>query len=348
MVVRIDSLQSLRFTLIFMVVWAHSMLPQSPPWHDFLGEFPVSAFFALSGFVLSLDKGRKLADGTASAGRFFLSCVSRLFPLHLAVLAVTLLLDWRLGVAHTPGSVAVHALLLQSWSVGDIFGGGLNAPSWFLSDILFFYLVYPFLYRWQAVRRWTAVLPLTLIYMSLCLSVALTEQDDCSAGYVYAHPLFRIVDFFLGVLLCRVYRSMHAHFLGKTVTAIRAHVADCAVPVLLAGLYALSTVCTPNLRCAALYWLPSSALILYVACTDAGKGWLQRLLHAKAMVWLGGISFEIYMCHDLCLRVVRSVSVRLCHGTLPSPWLEFVAALAFTVLVSWAAKSAFSRLRVRG
>ncbi len=347
MVVRIDSLQSLRFALIFMVVWVHSMLPQSQTWHDF-GEFAVSAFFVLSGFVLSLDKGRKLADGTASAGRFFLSCVSRLFPLHLAVLAVTLLLDWRLGIEHTAGSVAAHALLLQSWSMGDIFVGGLNAPSWFLSDILFFYLVYPFLYRWQAVRRWTAVLPLTFIYIALCVSVALTEQDDCSAGYVFAHPLFRIVDFFLGVLLCRVYRSLHARFSGMKVTAFRAHVADCAVPVLLSGLYALSAVCTPNLRCAALYWLPSSILILYVACTDAGKGWLQRLLHTKAMVWLGGISFEIYMCHDFCLRVVRSMFVRLYDGSLPSPWLEFAAVLAFTVFVSWAAKSAFSRLRIRG
>lgn len=336
---RIDSLQSLRFILIFMVVWAHSMLPQSQTLHDFLGEFPVSAFFVLSGFVLSLDKGRRLASGETKAGVFFLSCVRKVLPLHLLVLGVTLLLDWRLDIVHPMSSVLVHAMLLQSWSTADVFDGVLNAPSWFLSDILFFYLIYTALYRWQTRRRWSTVLPLTLFYMAGYLLFAVNERDDCSAGYIYAHPLFRVIDFFIGILLCRVYRRVRLRFPIGMLT-FKAHVADCVAVLLLAALYGVSAVCAPNIRCAALYWLPSSAVILYIACTDGGAGWMQRLLRSKALVWLGGISFEMYLCHDLCIRLVQSLSLRLGDGDVSCPVAEFAAVVALTVLVSWVAKKA--------
>ncbi len=343
---RIDSLQSLRFVLIFMVVWAHSMLPQPQVLHDFLGEFPVSAFFVLSGFVLSLDKGKRLASGETKAGVFFLSCVRKVFPLHLLVLGVTLLLDWRLGIVHPVGSVVAHALLLQSWSTADVLDGVLNAPSWFLSDILFFYLVYAALYRWQARRRWSAVLPFTLFYSAGYLLLAVNERTDCSAGYIYAHPLFRIIDFFMGILLCRVYRRVGIRF-PVGMPALKAHVADCVALLLLAVLYGVSAVCAPNIRCAALYWVPSSALILYVACADGGAGWMHRLLGSKALVWLGGISFEMYLCHNLCIRLVQSLSLRLSGGGVPCPGAEFVAVVLLTVLVSWTAKKAISHcLRV--
>ena len=49
-----------------MIVISHSALPMSQGLHDYLGECPVAIFFVISGFVLSLSKGEKLAHPTKS------------------------------------------------------------------------------------------------------------------------------------------------------------------------------------------------------------------------------------------------------------------------------------------
>ena len=94
-----------------------------------------------------------------------------------------------------------------------------------------------------------------------------------------------MIDFCLGILLYRFYRSEK----GKQVYALittqfstwQAHIADVAIVLLSAGMYYLSIYTNPNFRCAALYWLPAVVSIFYFVASDQGKGWLTRLFHHK-------------------------------------------------------------------
>lgn len=43
--------------------------------------------------------------------------------------------------------------------------------------------------------------------MTVYISISLCAQADYSAGYIYAHPLFRMIDFMIGILLYKVCRS---------------------------------------------------------------------------------------------------------------------------------------------
>ena len=52
------------------------------------------------------------------------------------------------------------------------------------------------------------------------------------------------------------------------------------------------------------------------------------LLRTKAMVWLGGISFELYLIHMPLLRVINSLALQFdYHLTRPTLFLVFCLAL---------------------
>ncbi|WP_367397583.1 acyltransferase family protein [Segatella copri] len=111
----IRTLNSLRFILILMIVISHSTLPISQDLINYLGEFPVAIFFVISGFVLSLSKGEKLQKEVLGNSQFFLSRIIKLYPLHILILAILILMDWRLGRILPWYQILSHSLLIQTW-----------------------------------------------------------------------------------------------------------------------------------------------------------------------------------------------------------------------------------------
>lgn len=138
----IRTLNSLRFILILMIVISHSTLPISQDLINYLGEFPVAIFFVISGFVLSLSKGEKLQKEVLGNRFFFLSRIIKLYPLHILILAILILMDWRLGRILPWYQILSHSLLIQTWYPAHDFMAHLNAATWFISDLIFFYLIF--------------------------------------------------------------------------------------------------------------------------------------------------------------------------------------------------------------
>lgn len=337
----IRSLNSLRFILILMIMTSHSTLQMPYGLNDYLGEFPVTIFFVISGFVLSLSYGERLRDGEVGNIRFFVSRVSKLYPLHLIILAILVAMEQLLGRQTSWGCVATHAMLLQCWVPARDFVGALNTPTWFMSDIIFFYLTFKHLYGWLTSRPLRRVLPVAGTYMAATVALSLTADGDYSWGYVYYFSLFRLTDFGLGILLYRFYRSD----MGKRTATLllAAHGARLTLLssvfwlALTAGLYELSIRTNPNLRCAALFWLPAAATVFYVTVVDKSHKLLTRLLHGKALLWLGGISFEMYICHMPIFRITNSMFLRTLGGSSP-PACQLCASLLLTTAVAWLAK----------
>ena len=184
----IKTLNSFRFILILMIVMSHSLLPISQGMKDYLGEFPVAIFFIISGFVLSLSYGERLAKEEVSNKRFFLTRISKLYPLHLLVLAIIIPLDYRLGHLGPWYQTLAHALLLQCWMPTHQFVGALNGPTWFISDLIIYYLIFKYLFRWNMQSRKTFPLIIFVIYMAAYIALTMTVKEDKSADYIYAAP----------------------------------------------------------------------------------------------------------------------------------------------------------------
>lgn len=166
----IKTLNSLRFILILMIMICHSSLPISDGMKAYLGECPVAIFFVISGFVLSLSYGERLQSEEVSNKKFFLSRVFKIYPLHLLIIAILLPMDWRLGQLKPWYQVLAHATLLQCWLPTHSFVAALNGATWFISDIIFFYLVFKWLYCWIKSKSWLQVISVMGIYMGgVCL-----------------------------------------------------------------------------------------------------------------------------------------------------------------------------------
>ena len=340
----IKTLNSLRFILILMIVISHSTLPMSQGLHDYLGECPVSIFFVISGFVLSLSKGEKLEKGELSNKLFFLSRIFKLYPLHWLIVAIIIPLDWRLGYLGTWCQTIAHCLLVQCWVPSHKFIAVLNGSTWFISDIVFCYLIFKYLYSFIIRNSWRTILPILIIYMAGYLLLCFCTTKDYSAGYIYFYPPFRMIDFCLGIYLYKFYLSSKGQVLSKKIAADvsrwQALIADVIVVLMIAVMYKLSIHSNPNFRCAALYWLPSILLVFYTVSIENGKGWLAYLLHNKILLWLGGCSFEIYLWHMLCFRIIQSIALRIYSGGVDTHYLgiQFFISLSFTILMAWISK----------
>ena len=101
------------------------------------GDCGVAFFFMLSGFVCSLGYGHRLREGTFNYAGFIWKRFMKLYPLHL------LCLLFYLVVSHSPLDLKVllNILLLQSWVPDADWYFSCNSVSWFLSSLLFCYLV---------------------------------------------------------------------------------------------------------------------------------------------------------------------------------------------------------------
>lgn len=112
------------------------------------------------------------------------------------------------------------------------------------------------------------------------------------------------------------------------------------VVLLFIAMYFLSIHCNPNIRCAIIYWIPSAITVFYFTARDQGKGYFIRIFHNKLLLWLGSISFEIFLCHNLCFRIIQSIFLKRYGEGNPHQEFQFILSLAFIILTAWIAKKA--------
>lgn len=339
----IKTLNSLRFILILMIMISHSSLPISDGVKAYLGECPVAIFFVISGFVLSLSYGERLQSEEVSNKKFFLSRVFKIYPLHLLILILFVLGDWRLGILCPWYQTLAHVLLLQSWVPTHHFIEIPNGPAWFLSDIFFFYIIFKYLYTWIMKRKLLWVLIAVGAYMSAYVLMTFMLKKDYADDFVYFYPPFRLIDFTLGILLYRFCCGQQGKkcidYVGRYLSSWQTYVADACAISFLIGMCYLSFHVNPNFRCAALYWLPSLLIVFYMVASDDGKGWLSACLHSKALLWLGSISFEMYLLHGLFLWLVPSLFFHLLGDRgVEYVGYQFATVVVLTVVAAWLAK----------
>jgi peptidoglycan/LPS O-acetylase OafA/YrhL len=140
------------------------------PFYERGGEVPVVFFFTLSGFVFFWLYAAKVADRSCSAREFALFRFARLYPLHLLMLVVVLVLQLTFVALTSHPFVfgnndAFHFLLHLSFCShwGFESGHSFNAPVWSVSlevglYAYFFLLAYLRMSDWKHILGFVAVL----------------------------------------------------------------------------------------------------------------------------------------------------------------------------------------------
>lgn len=270
---------------------------QHAPWaaHMSLLSFGwtgVDLFFVLSGFILMWVHGADFARPTKAAlGRFATARVVRVYPLSLAVLLLIALLAWadpsfvawcraRNSDDFSLQAFARTAFLANRWVNGA--GGDWNEPTWSLSAEVVGYAAFPIL-AWLLVR----CSPKAALAVAV-LSLATLAVFEVLTGLAGTNPIDQIpalmrmgCGFVAGMAVCRARETA-----GRQGAAWTAPGSLCAV-------LAIGVAC--QIKLGVLLAPTGFALLIY--SLSFGAGALNDLLSSPPGLFLGRISFPLYLIH---------------------------------------------------
>lgn len=341
----IETLQSLRFIFFVMIFMSHFEYDGRPAF-DAGGDCGVSFFFILSGFVLSSAYGNKVSSDGFRYRQFMARRVKKLYPLHLLCLLAFVVINIRSMDAGTLVRLLPNLLLVQSWIPSAGFYFSANAVSWFLSDILLCYSVFPVVFR--VVRRMTPA-ALTGAWAAVLAAYAVllcNIPDAMTNAIVYVFPPVRTVDFAIGVTLWRVAVWLKKRRIAVFESRLTATAAELAVFAALAMTLAAHPYVNLQIRTACLFWPVNVAIILLFACERQG-GAVAWLLRRKPLIWLGNISFPLFMVHQMAISITLTVLLRLSAITPEPPYWLALTLCAATTLAGTALAQYIIKVRVQ-
>lgn len=318
---QLNALTGLRFVAALWVVVYHYVTffaPVNPAhasglalaWQRILdgGPLGVDFFFLLSGFILAYSYTAASGELRGSRAGFWVARLARIYPVYLVGLALDAV-PFLMRHHHAAGlaaSAISQPLLIQAWLPFVIDAKSWNPPGWSLSNEAFFYLLFPFIL--VAVTRldarklalfalvsWAAfaLLPLPL----LALATRGGRPLPWWLEYVIAYdPLMRLPEFTGGMALGLLFLRQQARGGGRRFR-LSGRAADALGLALIALVLALQIARPPlpyGYPVGALACPPLAALIYLIA---QERGHLAHILAAPLSVWLGEISYGIYILH---------------------------------------------------
>jgi peptidoglycan/LPS O-acetylase OafA/YrhL len=249
------------------------------------GKYGVHLFFLISGFVIFMTLER-----TQGAMDFVVSRFSRLFPGYWVAVAVTAVVVYSIGLPQQ--ALPWPDLLLNFTMVQDILGAEhLDGSYWTLQIELFFYVQMLFWFMVHQLKRihW-------IIAGWLCLAVlngVLTRHRGHFPYLIRELLILRHIPFFaLGILFFR----------------LRTYPQERRLNLAMIGLCLLAIAVAEQ---------PVFLLVATVCCSIFTLFLLGRLrfLNMRLFVFLGGISYSLYLIHQ---AIGFSVIYRLEHAGVSS------------------------------
>jgi peptidoglycan/LPS O-acetylase OafA/YrhL len=332
------------------------------------GYLGVDFFFILSGFIITHVYLASFASPNLSAVQIYLwHRFIRLYPVHITILvglvAIISFVSSAGFALNNPQEwqwkdLVWQLTLLHAWGVTT--SPGWNVPSWSISAEWFAYLLFPllapalmrvrergiallisvaalaataFLFTmasWK-LNSWVGAPALTRVFgeflcgAALCRAVALTEEAPVPIGDILATGAFVAILF--GVL------AVFGDFTLFAFLAFAIFIAATRGDLLATGAFvAFLFGASAGLEDFAL--VAFLALIIFGAATS--RGHVTRVLGSRPFIWLGEISYSIYMVHFPVLIVIRRFCERLGFAQWPAAgkMLAFIATVALVIALA--------------
>lgn len=335
---RQDQLQFLRFLAFLNVFIAHAEVWLFFPYRtSHCATSAVSFFFMLSGMVTGYSFLRKeqLSFTLKAETSFVWKRLCKVYPLYLATTLIAVLtsnlplsiISGNLQELKATGTqLLCNLLLIQAWFPEG--ATSFNGASWFLSALVFLYVCSVplgcLLHRLTRSKARYWLLGGAFLATSFCIVVySYFIRGDMSYWH-YHLPAARLGEFFLGMII------------GYATTLLRGRISTehwrrwlfTAAEVFVLAFWYYSLSRPGNYwRNHNVAWLVPNSLLLTVF--SIGGGWISQLFRWKPLVYLGDISFEAYLIHQmLILRLDVSTQ------TIPQSAAGNVFCFLFCLLLS--------------
>jgi peptidoglycan/LPS O-acetylase OafA/YrhL len=272
------------------------------------GHLAVDFFFLLSGFILAYTYISPKGGLRGSRREFWVARVARIYPVYL--LGLVLFTPEYLRVEHNwlivGASAIAHLFMIHSWLPFTLYW---NQPSWSLGVESFFYAFFPLLLplagRLRRRGLWLLFFATWLVFIGIDVGlVILTRHGFMSfpgwRDIARYNPLVSFPEFIagmaLGLLFTRYGRDalpLLRRFSAPAFDALLvATLVVFGVLLLVADRLGIHGGLVDTLGPAS---LPPMAAIIFLLAFQ--RGVIVKLLSHPLMVWLGEISYAIYILH---------------------------------------------------
>ena len=289
---KLQSFETYRGFAALMIAAIHFNVNSPLHNHPLATGLFVHFFFTLSGFVMYLNYHNKFFD-FKSVKTFLKKRFLRLYPLHFLFLVIFLfielskyLVEVKFGLVANNQAFSINNVktflgnifLLQTFFEFNTF----NTPSWSISAEYYTYLIFALILFLLNKNN-------LLILISLICILIFRIDSGISLGIenTYLSFLDCVFCFFIGVFSCKIYfrYSRHALFVKfySTITFL---------------LIIISALLIINLTGKEKFVIPFVfGLLLIFSANLKNENFLGKIICNKFFVYLGSISYSIYMCH---------------------------------------------------
>jgi peptidoglycan/LPS O-acetylase OafA/YrhL len=349
---RVAALTGVRALAAILVVGTHAAYTTGKYTHGYWGlvgarmEIGVPIFFVLSGFLLFRPWVKAAATGGSgpSVSRYARHRVRRIMPAYVITVLIAYVLYHFREAGPNPG----HSWygLLRNLTLTQIYCNGYLGKylhqgltqMWSLAVEASFYVLLPFLAYLLLVvlcrRRWRPRLLVgTLLGLSLISPawVVLVHIDHWFPdGARLWLPTY--LAWFLGGMLLAVLQAMKVRCYAFAAIPL-AIICYFIVATPIGGAPTTSPASTPEAVVKTVFYAVIATLAVAPLALE-GYGWYWQLLASRPMVWLGEISYEIFLIHLVTMEYTMVYIVRAHVYTGPMLYL-FVATLVVTIPLAW-------------
>ena len=338
-------IDGLRSIAVLSVVIYHAF----PSWlkGGFIG---VDVFFVISGFLISIIIFGNLETGRFTFKEFYLRRINRIYPALLVVFLFCFVVGWfallpdelaQLGKHIAGGAGFVSNLVL--WSEAGYFDGAAELKPllhlWSLGVEEQFYIVWPLLlwFLWRIKFNLLSVTALLAI-ASFTLNLYGINYDLTASFY---SPLTRFWELLCGGLLAWVQlqwnrkiadsksnKNPHPSLGEKYISHPYLLVSIISFVGILSLGFGFFYIKNGDKFPGALALLPVIGTVLIIAAGP--KAWLNRyVLSNRIMVWIGLISYPLYLWHWPLLSLARVM-----QDELPSREIR-MATVLISIVLAW-------------
>lgn len=288
---RLEQLTFTRFLAAISIVVFHSGKNVFPFSHDAINflfrqaNIGVSYFFILSGFVMIIayNNKDKIEFWDYMKRRF-----ARIYPVFFLAIIILLVYFVILGRPIDYKGLILNITMVQSWIPG--FALSFNGPGWSLAVEMFFYLSFPFLFN-RFYKRYSykkLIVPILIFFIGSQIALHFMLYSSFYTGFpskshdlIFYLPLMHLSEFLIG--------NLAGMFFLKGIKVRNYDLPIIILVVFIVVLLKMKIGINYHNGMLAFVFVPMIILI------SANNGFITRISNYKTLVFLGEISFGIYI-----------------------------------------------------
>lgn len=313
-----NALYGLKFIAFVFIFFHHLAFP-----HSMVSSF-TTFFFVFAGFITAYSfEKKKFNPNKQNIKKFYINKFIKNYPIYILTLIISIPYVIKVsGLDLTIKDLFTHVFMLQTVIPQGNKTFMFNGLSWFLVDLMIFYIIIPFVYKlFKKIKlnnnkKYICTL-ITLIVAEIVFSMLFQNTQiksyDFNWWLLYISPMSRILNLLIGFVFGLIFEKNKDTWISKFNKLPK-------YLIFIIELFALSTVIIRYKTSSFIpgsyatngtYDLPMSLILILVF--GIGCGFFSKILSSKPLVYLGKLSLPCYMFHQIIINYL----VLCCFS---SPW----------------------------